>query len=581
MAQKFMYDIIKKQNGEAFAKGIRNYDARIFDVPNLQKWVQYAGRDVEDLLPFLSSLYEKRACMTKSKENPFELLKLAGYHAFHADTLKKQNSIQKFFKKEEELCTFRDTSRYKNYYIIHCIKEGAEALKRSDFKKPDRQDAYGTSVISIQILKSGGFISIKNRYNHTVIGCDNTFDSNPDNIILGLADSLRNYFKVDFITPNVQLPEKTIIVNNQLVRYHLEKEDIYFGDGFYVEKGEIFPLKKDYQFFMGPYLFDLKEKTVTTFFYDDDPFANLLIDEMRGKTLQRKKKETGFELLLDGELFLAFNDRKEVTKARLLRAKHLPYGAFRSATALEFFEAPELKKIGSACFGHTALTHFYAPKVEQMGAYCFFCGCYVDKFVLENLRSMGCTCFYSSHIQEAYFPKLRNISNESFSHCENFEKLYAPKVLTVGNNAIYQNKQLKTVFLPLCHEVFCGGLGLNGALEVLNLPRLKVAKGGAISCNKKLKKIYVPKLEIADSGSLSRNYVGAYIEAPELVRVAFDCFRGVKHLYAPYLKYRKGMLGFVNDSFIKKTQFIKVQDRWKNTLSFGLLNYFKRKEWGR
>ena len=93
--------------------------------------------------------------------------------------------------------------------------------------------------------------------------------------------------------------------------------------------------------------------------------------------------------------------------------------------------------------------------------------------------------------------------------------------------------------------------------------------------------IYVPKLEIADSGSLSRNYEGAYIEAPELIRVAFDCFRGVKHLYAPYLKYRKGMLGFVNDSFIKKTQFVKVQDRWKNTLSFGLLNYFKRKEWGR
>ena len=299
-----MYDIIKKQNGEAFAKGIRNYDARIFDVPNIQEWVRYAGRDVEDLLPFLRSLISKEKTQETSNESPFELLKKAGYTAFYADTLKKQNLIQKFFKKEEELCTFRDTSRYKNYHIVHCIKEGAEELKRSDFKKPDRQDAYGTSVISIQILKSGGFISIKNRYNHTVVGCDNTFDSNPDNIISGLADSLRNYFKVDFIAPNVQLPEKTIIVNNQLVRYHLEKEDIYFGDGFYVEKGEIFPLKKDYQFFVGPYLFDLKEKTVTTFFYDDDPFANVLIDEMKGKTLQRKKNETGFELLLDGELLM-------------------------------------------------------------------------------------------------------------------------------------------------------------------------------------------------------------------------------------------------------------------------------------
>lgn len=41
---KSMYDIIKKQNGERFAKAIRNYDNGIFDVPNIDKIVKYAGR---------------------------------------------------------------------------------------------------------------------------------------------------------------------------------------------------------------------------------------------------------------------------------------------------------------------------------------------------------------------------------------------------------------------------------------------------------------------------------------------------------------------------------------------------------
>jgi hypothetical protein len=44
---KSMYDIIKKQNGEHFAKAIRNYDNGIFDVPNIDKIVKYAGPDAE------------------------------------------------------------------------------------------------------------------------------------------------------------------------------------------------------------------------------------------------------------------------------------------------------------------------------------------------------------------------------------------------------------------------------------------------------------------------------------------------------------------------------------------------------
>ena len=51
-----MFDIIKKQNGETFAKAIRNYDNGIFDIPNLDKIVKYAGRQAEPIMTYLVSL---------------------------------------------------------------------------------------------------------------------------------------------------------------------------------------------------------------------------------------------------------------------------------------------------------------------------------------------------------------------------------------------------------------------------------------------------------------------------------------------------------------------------------------------
>ena len=78
-------------------------------------------------------------------------------------------------------------------YVVYKYKD-VDKIKRG--KPPQRDDEYGTSVISIQVFKEGGFISIKNRYNHTVQNCDNTLNSNPDNIILGLSDAIKHHFHV-------------------------------------------------------------------------------------------------------------------------------------------------------------------------------------------------------------------------------------------------------------------------------------------------------------------------------------------------------------------------------------------------
>lgn len=250
---------IKKQNGETFAQTIRNYDNGIFDIPNIVTIVKYAWRDARPILEYLESLKNIKIDSIEEIKDPFMLLSDAGYNAEYADTLEKQNKIQEYFEPTERLCTFDDNTRYKRYYIINAIKKNIDDIKREDFKNPQREDIYGTSVISIQILKKGGFISIKNRYNHSVLSPDNTFSSNPDNIIEWLGSSLKKYFNVDFSAQEQNLPNGFTVVNGNIVKYLYEINNVYFGKNFYAKDGEI-TIPPSHHILMDYFIYDNKEQ---------------------------------------------------------------------------------------------------------------------------------------------------------------------------------------------------------------------------------------------------------------------------------------------------------------------------------
>lgn len=298
---KSIYDIIKKQNGEKFAQTIRSNDSGILDVPNLAHITKYAGRDAMPLLPYLISLKDVKIEEVKSTKNPFDLLHQAGYDAEYADTLEKQNSIKKYFQSSEVLCTFNDSNRYQNYYIINAVKHGIDKIKRANFTHPRREDEYGTSVISIQILKDGGFVSIKNRYNHTVEHPDNTFDSNPDNIIFGLSAALKSHFNVDFSSGEISPPDGYLLIKKQIIKYNYEINGIYYGNGFYVHNGKITELNPGHQMMLDYFIFDTKSDS-----YEDGQRQVIQIDS---------KLQDCFNIVLKTELTgekprIAFNESK-------------------------------------------------------------------------------------------------------------------------------------------------------------------------------------------------------------------------------------------------------------------------------
>ena len=305
-----MYDIIKKQNGEHFAKAIRNYDNGIFDIPNIDKIVKYAGRDAEPIMNYLVALKQIKIQEMSVHMDPITLLSKAGYNAYVADTLEKQNAIKKYYAHGEELCTFRDNSRFKRYYIINAVRKDVDKIKRS--AHPSRDDKYGTSVISIQILKTGGFISIKNRYNHTVQNCDNTLDSNPDNIILGLSDAIKHHFNVDFSSQHVPLPNHYVSIHGQICRYNSEVENIYFGEDFYARDGKIYEIDKNSEIMIGNgILFDIKQKCFVDLTRMNDTktmryrFVMTLNNATQGKKITVQKNPSGGrDILADGTQLL-------------------------------------------------------------------------------------------------------------------------------------------------------------------------------------------------------------------------------------------------------------------------------------
>ena len=420
---KSVYDIIKRQNGESFAKAVRKFDSGIFDIENFPQVVRYAGRNALPLLLFLEGLKTKKGRVTKTNKTPFQLLSEAGYNALYADTLEKQNSIKHYFAKNEALCTFHDDKRYQEYHIIHAVRRGAEKLKRADFNGIEkREDEYGTSVISIQILKEGGFISIKNRYNHSVENPDNTFDSNPDNIINGLSYSLRRYFGVDFKSNGAHLGDDYTFQNGCIYKFIDEIDNVYYGQDFYLKNGVVYPVNKDYQLMANEFLIDFKEKTILDISNRNMQLYQVLKKELQGENLSVRK--------IDGKTCVFSNDKEilaikegRIERLSLYKTKKVHnflqgdydlqefYGyslveisgrSFSNCGSLKKVVLPRCEKMSQDSFRHTFCA-IEAKKLEKIGFYFLgngvaFAPC-LKKFYLRGRLDLNLYNFLNKEMQ--------------------------------------------------------------------------------------------------------------------------------------------------------------------------------------
>ena len=481
---KLMYDIIKRQNGERFARAIRGFDSGIFDIEKLPEIVKFAGNDATDLLPYLASLkpqYKAHDQAFLKEGDLFDLAKKAGYKVIYANTFEKQNSIQRFFDPAEELCTFRDAKRFKRYYILHMIRADAELLKRSDFRGVEaRDDSYGTSVISIQVAKEGGYIKICNRYNHTVQNPDNTFDGNPDNIISGLTFAIEKFLGRKVGANAVPLPDNYVQLDDNIYRYHLEEDNIYYGDGFYIKDHKLHTIDKDYQLIVDSFMIDFKRNEISTFHGLDVPERDIVFfhttynhiplikEEIKDGKLTRRKNKDVDEVYVDGHLFL---------KARN---------------------------------GVLTFLHLKKPKRSAVSIFKFHNG--IEELYLDNLTSIGKkqedqSFFSCPNLRVLSLPKLLFLRSSTIVHLPKLETLCLNNVFGVLNGCLNYLGQLKTLDLPRCREVFKFSLSKNKNLRVINIPNVQKIGSHCIVTNPSLEEILVDRscLKSVDETALKEN----------------------------------------------------------------------------
>ena len=210
-------------------------------------------------------------------KTPKELLDEAGYDLYECHSEEEIQAFRKYYKNNEALCTFRG-NRLDRCHVFFAVKKNVDEIKRKDFDKPQRQDLYGTSVISIQFTRDEAHtLSIKNRYNHKVSNPDSTFSNNLDNIVPGLTESFEKYYGMvqkhknqGFEMPNY------VCVNGKYYKYNYEINNIYYCTGnIIIDNFEIKELAKEKYIVFDYFILDLVNKKISLY---DESLESSFVD---------------------------------------------------------------------------------------------------------------------------------------------------------------------------------------------------------------------------------------------------------------------------------------------------------------
>ena len=225
---------------------------------NFKKYI-YSLLDIEEESPEV----------TKS---PKELLEEAGYILYECHTESDIQQFKKYYSKGEALCTFNG-GRLKDCHVFFAVKKNVDVIKRENFSYPQRQDEYGTSVISIQFSKGNiNTLSIKNRYNHKVINPDATFGNNLENIIPGLTRAFEKEYKLKInqnSSYDFELPDYIIANDGKYYKYNYEINNVYYcPNNTIIDNFEVKKYEPEKYLVIDYFILDLVNKKI--YLYDDD-----------------------------------------------------------------------------------------------------------------------------------------------------------------------------------------------------------------------------------------------------------------------------------------------------------------------
>lgn len=348
----------------------------------------------------------------RSDKTPEELLREAGYILYECKSEEDMNKFKKYYAPGEELCSFW-LNRLEDSFVFFAVKENVDEIKREDFKNPKRQDAYGTSVISIQFTKDDAHtLSIKNRYNHSVNDPDATFSNNLDNIIPGLTDSFAKYYGLEqrFFNKKLDIPGYVRANDGKYYKYNFEFNNVYYcSDNVIVDNFEVKKYAHEKYVIMDYFVLDLVNKTISI--YDEfirDSLPDTIKDIVKISIINEGENKRIIIVTESGEIQIIINKFNQIIGLTNNIVKIVEDNFLRHNLTLEQIDLENAEEIGDYfLFSNNAMSSIYLPKVRTIG---------------NNFMN------FTTVLNSADFPELENVGKGFLMMNNNLEELNAPKL---------------------------------------------------------------------------------------------------------------------------------------------------------
>lgn len=450
-------------------------------------------------------------------KTPYELCEKAGYDLFECTTEEEIQSYKKYFKRGEELCTFHG-GRLDKCFVFFAVKKDVDNIKRKNFKFPQRDDEYGTSVMSIQFNKYGVCrVSIKNRYNHTVENPDATLGNNLDRIEQGLAQSFKDLLE----RRGVQLKEgdfSELPLHNYVIgpdkkyyKYNKEINGVYYCPGnIIIDHGKIIKLESEKKELIDYFIVDKQNKTISLY---DPSLKDSFIDgfEDISDLEVRKDKETGNRIITIktvgdekpativvnkendiieyenenltkiGDSFLICNT--DLKKLNILNVETIGNDFLSDNELLESINLPEVKTIGNNFLKNNGfIESINLPKVKNIGDYFMNSNNIISEISFPEVEAIGSYFMtLNEALTEIKIPKVEIIGDYFFFYNDNVE-VNLPKARIIGESFLGHNKTASKVNLPNVETIGNNFMSYNEELSELNIPKVKnIGKGFLLS----------------------------------------------------------------------------------------------------
>ena len=553
--------ILKKKYGENFSKLCRNLFPSILEeegtlVSIITSLFKESHFLYDDLIKYnmvysfqklvMNEYGKKTNSVIDTGKSPYELFKEQGYTLKECHTNEEILSYKKYYAKEEELCTFK-SDRLRTNRVFFAVKDNALDIKRKS--NPQREDEYGTSVLSLQFTIDTNYLSIKNRYNHTVNNPDATYQNNLENIAEGLTYSFEKCLgiKQSNAQGDFEIPNYVRAADGKYYRYNFECNNIYYcPDNIIIDSFNEVSFPKEKYILFDVFLLDLVDKKLEK--YDKSCYdgAEKIFSNIKSIKIENNGDTKGIYIICEDDIRVYFqlNKYNQIISVVMDGVEIIPSFFLLRSFSIKSFSSKDTIKIGD----------YFLTKCENL-----------EYIYLPKCEIIGNSFAYSSKLLKSInLPNVRKIGDEFLTCNEIIENIYMPNLQAVGNGFLYYNEKLKTLFLPNLERIGNYFMNENISLEKCDLPKLNKVGSSFLARNTCLKEFNAPNIMTIDSYFLRRNQELIYLYLPSIEEIKDDFLasnKRIRNLYIPTVK-------FIGNGFLYSNRDLINNLYMPNLLSF-------------